>query len=112
MLPSSATVNGAAAFMTIDQIKSKGEIMENKLTIEKKEEGLEVKVHDGDGVEHDITAAFRSITGSTSPAAVSNTVILQSADTNIEIGFTATDKDMVFGLDPSVVKQLVALAEE
>ena len=85
--------------------------MINKLTIEKNEE-LEVKVHDGDGVEHDITAAFRSITGSTSPSAVENTVILQAADTNIEIGFTATDKDMMFGLDPSVVKQLVALAEE
>ena len=57
--------------------------------IEKNAQGLEVKVHDGDGVEHDITAAFRSITGSTSPA---------------------TGK-MTFGLDPSMVKRLVALAE-
>lgn len=81
----------------------------NKLTIEKNVD-LEVKVFDGDGVEHDITAAFRSITGSTSPGAVSNTVELQAANTNIAIAFIATDKDMVFGLDPSVVKQLVALA--
>ena len=84
--------------------------MLNKLTIEKNE-GLEVKVHDAEGVEHDITTAFRSIMGSTSPAAVTNKLTLQAADTNIEIVFTATDKDMTFGLDPSVVKQLVALAE-
>ncbi len=85
--------------------------MINKLTIEKHEEELEVKVHGGDGVEHDITAAFRSITGSTSPSAFANTITLQAADTNISIDFTATDKEMIFGLDPSVVKQLVALAE-
>ena len=85
--------------------------MENKLTIEKTEEGLEVKVHDGEGVEHDIIAAFRSIAGSTSPGAVSNTITLQDADTTIEINFQATAKDLVFDLDPSVVKQLVALAQ-
>ena len=85
----------------------------NKLKIEKREgEELEVKVIDGEGDEHDITAAFRSITGSTSPSAVSNTISLQDANTNVEISFKATDKELVFGLDPSVVKQLVALAEE
>ena len=80
----------------------------NQLVIEKNE-ALEVKVYDGDGVAHDITAAFRSIAGSTTPAAVTNTIVCQAADTNISIDFTATDKDMAFGLDPSVVKQLVAL---
>ena len=82
----------------------------NKLIVEK-DSGLEVKVYDGEGVEHDITAAFRSISGSTSPAAVTNTVKLQEADTDISIDFQATSKNMEFGLDPSVVKQLVALAE-
>lgn len=82
----------------------------NKLVIEKNKE-LEVKVYDGEGVAHDITAAFRSIAGSTTPAAVTNTITLQDANTNTIIDFTATDKDMTFGLDPSVVKQLVALAE-
>lgn len=84
----------------------------NELKIERNE-ALEVKVYDGEGVEHDIIAAFRSITGSTSLAAVSNTIILQDATTNIEISFEATAEDLedlVFGLDPSVVKQLVALA--
>ena len=81
----------------------------NTLVIEKGEE-LEVKVIDGDGVEHDITAAFRSIAGSTTPAAVTNSITLQDADTNIAIDFQATSKSMEFGLDPSVVKQLVALA--
>lgn len=84
--------------------------MENKLLIEKDAE-LEVKVFDGEGVEHDITAAFRSIAGTTSPSAVSNTVTMQDGSTSIEIGFTATDKEMIFGLDPAVVRQLVALAE-
>jgi hypothetical protein len=84
--------------------------MENKLVIEKNEE-LEVKVYDGEGVAHDITPAFRSIAGSTTPAAVSNTIKAQSGDTDISLDFVATTKTMEFGLDPSVVKQLVALAE-
>ena len=81
----------------------------NVLVIEKDEQGLEVKVYDGDGVPHDITPAFRSIAGSTTPAAVTNTVQAQSGDTNVSIDFVATSKNMEFGLDPSVVKQLVAL---
>ena len=80
----------------------------NKLVIEKNDK-LEVKVYDGDGVAHDITAAFRSIAGTTSPSAVTNTVSAQDGNTNIEVGFTATSKEMEFGIDPSVVKQLVAL---
>jgi len=84
----------------------------NTLVIEKKESGLEVKVYDGDGVAHDITAAFRSITGSTTPAAVTNTVNAQDGNTGVAIDFQATSKNMEFGLDPSVVKQLVALESE
>jgi len=82
---------------------------ENKLVIEKNDEGLEVKVYDGEGAAHDITAAFRSIAGSTTPAAVTNQVKAQSGNTDVAIDFTATSKNMEFGLDPSVVKQLVAL---
>ena len=80
----------------------------NTLVIEKNEE-LEVKVIDGDGVEHIITDAFRSIAGSTTPAAVTNQVKAQSGDTDVAIDFVATSKNMEFGLDPTVVKQLVAL---
>ncbi len=80
----------------------------NVLVIEKNE-NLEVKVIDGDGVAHDITAAFRSITGSTTPAAVANTIKAQDGNTDVAIDFTATSKNMEFGLDPTVVKQLVAL---
>jgi len=80
----------------------------NVLVIEKNE-GLEVKVFDGDGVAHDITPAFRSIAGSTTPAAVTNQVRAQSGNTDVSIDFTATSKNMEFGIDPSVVKQLVAL---
>lgn len=94
----------------IEKGETMGNNMINKLVIEK-DETLEVKVYDGDGEVHDITAAFRSIAGTTSPVGFTNTIILQAANTNIEIGFTATDKEMIFGLDPSVVKQLVALAE-
>ena len=83
---------------------------ENILKIEKNED-LEVKVFDGEGVEHDITAAFRSITGSTTPAAVTNTVNAQDGNTGVAIDFQATSKNMEFGLDPSVVKQLIALEE-
>ena len=83
--------------------------MENKLVIEKNESGLEVKVYDGDGVGHDITPAFRSIAGSTTPAAVTNQVKAQSGDTDVALDFVATSKNMEFGLDPTVVKQLVAL---
>jgi len=82
---------------------------ENKLVIEKNE-GLEVKVYDGDGVGHDITTAFRSIAGSTTPAAVTNKVVAQDGNTDVSLDFQATSKNMEFGLDPSVVKQLVALA--
>lgn len=81
---------------------------ENLLVIEKVEE-LEVKVYDGEGAEHDITAAFRSIAGSTTPAAVTNQVKAQSGDTDVAIDFVATSKNMEFGLDPTVVKQLIAL---
>ena len=80
----------------------------NTLVIEKNE-GLEVKVYDGKGAAHDLTAAFRSIAGSTTPAAVTNTVKAQSGNTDVAIDFQATSKNMEFGLDPSVVKQLVAL---
>lgn len=80
----------------------------NQLKIEKNQE-LEVKVYDGDGVAHDITAAFRSIAGSTSPSAVTNTIVCQAGNTAISMDFKATDKDMAFGLDPSIVRQLVAL---
>jgi len=86
-----------------------GNSIPNTLKIEKAEE-LEVKVFDAQGVEHDITDAFRSITGSTTPAAFTNEIELQAANTQIKIGFLATSKNMVFGLDPSVVNQLVALA--
>ena len=82
----------------------------NKLVIEKNE-GLEVKVYDGDGVAHVITPAFRSIAGSTTPAAVANIIKAQSGDTAVSVDFVATSKNMEFGLDPSVVKQLVALEE-
>ena len=82
----------------------------NKLVIEKNED-LEVKVYDGEGVAHDITEAFRSITGSTTPGAVANTIVAQDGDTNVSLDFTATTKEMEFGLAASVVKQLVALAE-
>jgi len=81
----------------------------NTLVIEKNEEGLEVKVYDGDGVAHDITPAFRSIAGSTTPTAVTNQVKAQSGNTDVSIDFQATSKNMEFGLDPTVVKQLVAL---
>ena len=84
--------------------------MENTLVIEKNEE-LEVKVYDGDGVGHDITPAFRSIAGSTTPLSVTNQVKAQSGNMGVSIDFTATSKNMELGLDPSVVKQLVALAE-
>lgn len=80
----------------------------NTLVIEKNVK-LEVKVIDGDGVAHDITPAFRSITGSTTPAAVTNQVKAQSGNTDVSLDFTATSKNMEFGLDPTVVKQLVAL---
>ena len=80
----------------------------NVLVIEK-DSGLEVKVYDGEGVGHDITPAFRSIAGSTTPAAVTNQVKAQSGDTGVSVDFVATSKNMEFGLDPSVVKQLVAL---
>ncbi len=83
----------------------------NKLVIEKNE-ALEVKVYDGDGVEHDITPAFRSIAGSTTPGAVTNKITAQDGDTTLSLDFTATDKNMEFGLAPSVVKQLVALEED
>jgi len=83
----------------------------NKLVIEKNEE-LEVKVYDGDGVAHDITAAFRSISGTTSPSAVTNTVAAQSGAASISVDFQATSKEMSFGLDAAVVKQLVALADD
>ena len=82
----------------------------NKLVIEKNE-ALEVKVYDGDGVGHDITPAFRSIAGSTTPAAVANTITAQDGDTTVSLDFTATSKNMEFGLAPSVGKQLVALGE-
>ncbi len=82
----------------------------NQLSIEKNE-SLEVKVYDGDGVEHDITAAFRTISGTTSPSAVENTISLQDGNTNICVDFTANSKELKFGLDESVVKQLVALAK-
>jgi len=82
--------------------------MENKLVIERNE-ALEVKVYDGDGVAHDITPAFRSIAGSTTPAAMTNQVKAQNGNTDVSIDFTATSKNMEFGLDPTVVKQLVAL---
>ena len=80
----------------------------NTLVIEKNE-GLEVKVIDGDGVSHDITPVFRSIAGSTTPASVTNQVKAQSGDTDVALDFVATSKNMEFGLDPTVVKQLVAL---
>jgi len=83
--------------------------MANNTLVIEKNEGLEVKVIDGDGVAHDITPAFRSIAGSTTPAAVTNQVKAQSGDTDVAIDFVATSKNMEFGLDPSVVKQLVAL---
>jgi len=82
----------------------------NKLVIEKNED-LEVKVYDGDGVGHDITSVFRSISGTTSPSAVTNTVAAQSGGASISIDFKATSKEMEFGLDDAVVKQLVALAD-
>ena len=81
----------------------------NTLVIEKNEQGLEVKVYDGDGVAHDITPAFRSIAGSTTPGAVTNTIKAQDGNTDVAVDFQATSKNMEFGLDPSVVKQLVAL---
>ena len=83
----------------------------NVLVIEKTAEGLEVKVFDGEGVEHDITPAFRSIAGSTTPGGVSNTVKAQDGNTDVSIDFKATSKNMEFGLDPSVVKQLVVLGQ-
>ena len=80
----------------------------NMLVIERNED-LEVKVYDGEGVAHDITPAFRSIAGTTTPAVMTNQVKAQDGNTDVAIDFQATSKNMEFGLDPSVVKQLVAL---
>ena len=80
----------------------------NVLVIEKNEE-LEVKVYDGEGLVYNITAAFRSIAGSTTPAAMTNTIKAQDGNTDVSIDFKATSKNMEFGIDPTVVKQLVAL---
>ena len=85
-----------------------GNNIPNTLKIEK-DDGLEVKVFDAQGVEHDITDAFRSIVGSTTPAAFTNAIELQSANTKVTIDFQAISKSMVFGIDTSVVNQLVAL---
>ncbi len=70
---------------------------------------LEVTVIDGDGVSHDITAQFRSISGATTPAGFTNAFRGQDDGTVIDITFTALGKDLVFDLSEPTVKQLLAL---
>lgn len=86
--------------------------MGNQLKVEKPAGGeLQVKVIDGDDVEHDITSKFRSISGSTTPAKFSNSFNAQDDGTSVVINFTALGKEMVFDLDAPTIKQLVALAD-
>ena len=86
--------------------------MANELKVEKPVGGeLSVKVVDGDGVSHDITAKFRSISGSTTPAQFSNSFQAQDDGTAVTINFNALGKELSFNLDAPTVRQLVALAE-
>ncbi len=70
---------------------------------------LEVTIFDADGVAHDITAMFRSITGSTTPSAFANRFTGQRDGTSIDITFTARGKEMAFDVNEATVKQLCAL---
>lgn len=84
----------------------------NQLKVEKQPEGeLEVSVIDGEGVSHDITAAFRQISGATTSAsAFSNQIQVQDDGTAITVDFTALGKDMTFDIPAATVRQLVAVA--
>lgn len=84
----------------------------NQLKVEKQPEGeLEVTVIDGEGVTHDITEAFRQISGATTASGgFTNRIQVQDDVTAITIDFTALGKDMTFDLPEATVRQLVAVA--
>ena len=85
--------------------------MADQLKIEKKPgEELEVKVIDGDGEEHDITQAFRQISGATTQGGqFTNSIQVQDEKTAVTINFTARGKELTFDLEPATVRQLLAL---
>lgn len=85
--------------------------MADQLKIEKKEGmDLEVTVIDGEGQEHDITPAFRQISGATTQGGqFTNSIQVQDEKTAVTIQFTAIGKEMYFDLEPATVRQLLAL---
>ena len=84
----------------------------NQLKVEKQEGmDLEVTVIDGDGVSHDISQAFRRISGATTQAGqFTNNIQLQDDKTAVSIDFTALGKEMIFDIPAATVRQLVAVA--
>lgn len=86
--------------------------MANQLKVEK-DQGLDVVVTviDDDDVEHDITAAFREISGATTASGrFTNNIQVQDDGTAISIDFTALAKEMIFDIPAATVRQLVAVA--
>jgi len=84
----------------------------NVLKIQKNGAATEVKIYDGDGVAHDITSKFRGITGSTTPAAVTNCFQGQADGTAVKVDFQALGKEMEFTLTAIAAKQICALADD
>jgi len=66
------------------------------------------KVFDNEGMEADLTAAFRRITGSTSfnPILIQNSIEGLIGDAVTKIDFSATSKEMKFGISAEVSRLL------
>ncbi len=79
--------------------------------IEKEAAVITVTVFDAAGKKYNLTAQFRQITGTTTPSAFENQLQLQDDGAFFNFVFTAIAKRLVYTLEPSVIKQLVAMAK-
>lgn len=70
-------------------------------------QGLEAKVWDKDGNQHNIESIFQRIKGATGLGHTSTRIVLGNASLGTTLDFTATSKELKFGVSEHVIDQIL-----
>ena len=70
-------------------------------------QSVEAKLWDKDGVEHDFTSVFKSITGATGVGARWSKMSLGNGDISTTLEYRPTSKELKFGVSEKVINQIL-----
>lgn len=83
-------------------------MLTNRISVEWSEEaGLEAKVYDNDGVEHDITPIFQKMSGATGVGTLHSVIEVGSGTTGTKIEFRPESKELIFNTSAKVINQIL-----